>query len=274
MLPTINVLGKEMSMYMLSGVLGALLSGFVMYLMVRDRDDIRKDQLLHIALAAFAGLFVGAHILYGITNYKKIMWVFGHLSIVTESFDNLFYVLNDIFGGMVFYGGLFGGIIGGYWYVKCMKLDFWEYMDIFVPVIPLMHAFGRIGCFMSGCCYGIESEFGFVYHNSIVAEANGVRRLPVQLIECIINLIIVIVLIKISQRGIKKSGVLWIYGILYSIVRFTLEFFRGDLIRGVYLGLSTSQWISIVFFTVSVIMLLKLRSKKDGIMPVNEEVTA
>lgn len=261
MFPSFELFGRVFSMYTVCGVVGSLLSGFVIYLLVRERNDLRKDQLLHIALAGFAGMFIGAHILFGLTNYRKIVWIFKNFSVFTHSYKTVFYFLSDIFGGMVFYGGLLGGIIGAYLYMRSLKLDFWTYADVFVPTVPILHAFGRIGCFLSGCCYGIESEFGFVYQNSLVAEANGVRRFPVQLLECILNLVIAIVLVAIIKHGIDKKKLLWIYGIMYSIVRFNLEFLRGDVIRGIFYGISTSQWISIGFFIISVIMLVFSRSK-------------
>lgn len=255
MFPSFELFGKEVSMYMICGVLGSVISGFIIYLLVRERNDLRKDQLLHIALAGFAGMFVGAHLLFGLTNLRKIIWVFQNFSVFMHSYKTVFYFLGDIFGGMVFYGGFFGALIGGYMYTKSLKLDFWTYLDAFVPAIPVMHAFGRIGCFLSGCCYGIESDFGFVYQNSLVAEANGVRRFPVQLLECTINLLVAIILVAIVKRGIEKKKILWIYCLLYSVERFGLEFLRGDVIRGIFFGISTSQWISMGLFVVSIIML-------------------
>ncbi len=263
MFPSFTIFGKEIGTYMLCSVVGALFAGLIVHMLARDRDDVRKDQLLHIAIAAGGGLFVGAHLLFGLTNMPKIIWIFKHFSVFTYSFDTAIYFLQDIFGGMVFYGGLFGGIIGGLLYIRSLKLDKWAHIDLFAPAIPAMHAFGRIGCFLSGCCYGIESDFGFVYHHSAVPAADGVRRFPVQLLECIVNLCIVLIMVILIKRGLGRKKPVFVYGVMYSVARFLLEFLRGDKIRGIYFGLSTSQWISIVFFTVSVIALVKLNAKGD-----------
>ena len=88
-----------------------------------------------------------------------------------------------IWGGSVFYGGLLGGILAGAVYLrrKGRPLDLWA--SLTAPAIPLFHVFGRVGCFLGGCCYGLPSAWGFVYRYSPVAEANGVSRFPVQLVE-------------------------------------------------------------------------------------------
>ena len=159
---------------------------------------------------------------------------------------------------MVFYGGLVGAILMAYLYSRLAKIDFWLYADIFAPAIPLFHAFGRIGCFMAGCCYGIENDWGFVYHNEYLDQSiNGVTRLPIQLIEAGFNIIIMLVLVYCDTRRFKKGSLLGIYFILYPTVRFIDEFFRGDEIRGHLLFLSTSQWISIIIFITGAIILSK-----------------
>ena len=64
--------------------------------------------------------------------------------------------MNYLFGGLVFYGGLIGAFLGIFCYCKQYHLSYVPYMDVFAPLIPFVHGIGRIGCFCSGCCYGIE----------------------------------------------------------------------------------------------------------------------
>ena len=114
----------------------------------------------------------------------------------------------EYFGGQVFYGGLLGGIAGAVVYAKCARLEgFPDYADTVAPAIPLFHFFGRIGCFLGGCCYGIESDFGFVFTNAVVQSANGVRRFPVQLFESGFNLLLFIFLILLLQIGLRMMAV-------------------------------------------------------------------
>ena len=61
-------------------------------------------------------------------------------------------------GGFVFYGGLLGGLFGIYLGGKILKIPVWEYAQNTIPVIPLAHGFGRLGCLMAGCCYGVPYD--------------------------------------------------------------------------------------------------------------------
>ena len=208
-----------------------------------------------MGLFALVGAFLGGHILYGITNTKYIIYYIQNSYLIT-SFKEFINVFVIIFGGMVFYGGLIGGILGGAIYLKVKKLPLYEYADLYAPAIPLFHVFGRIGCFFGGCCYGVESTWGFVVHgNTLQPEINDVVRMPVPLIEAGCNLIIFFILLTLYNKGIFKGKLLFIYMLIYPVVRFILEFYRGDSIRGFILGLSTSQFISVLLFAFSVIYL-------------------
>ena len=111
-----------------------------------------------------------------------------------------------IFGGSVFYGGLLGGMAAGAIYCKKKKFNISEYSDIIAPGVPLFHFFGRIGCFFGGCCYGIESSFGYTVHgNELLSSVNDVQRFPVQLLEATLNLILFIVLARLLSKGALKG---------------------------------------------------------------------
>lgn len=122
-----------------------------------------------------------------------------------------------IWGGSVFYGGLLGGILAGAVYLrrKGRPLDLWA--SLTAPAIPLFHVFGRVGCFLGGCCYGLPSAWGFVYRYSPVAEANGVSRFPVQLVEAAWNLVLFLLLARLQRRG--RDRLLPLYLALYAPAR-------------------------------------------------------
>ena len=126
---------------------------------------------------------------------------------------------------------------------------FLEACDLFTPILPFFHIFGRIGCFLAGCCYGIPSSWGFIYPHETVT------RLPLPLIEAACNIMILMILLLFEKYCSPRGYHLPFYGILYGITRFVLEFFRGDSARGVWL-LSTSQWISIAVVLGSVIWMI------------------
>ena len=149
-----------------------------------------------------------------------------------------------LLGSHVLYA-LLGGLAVGALYLRIRRLPFAAYADIAAPAIPLFHAFGRIGCFLGGCCYGIPWEGGITYTRALSPEANGVARFPVQLLESALLFALFLLLAALFRRGALRGRLLALYLAVYAVLRFLLEFLRGDAIRGVYFGLSTSQWISL-----------------------------
>ena len=152
-----------------------------------------------------------------------------------------------IWGGSVFYGGLLGGHPGG----RC------------IPA-PEGAALGPLGqpdspghppsfMFLAGSdASWADAAMAFPLPGALstgtapVAEANGVSRFPVQLVEAAWNLVLFLLLARLQRRG--RDRLLPLYLALYAPARFLLEFLRGDAYRGIFLGLSTSQWISLFLF--------------------------
>jgi prolipoprotein diacylglyceryltransferase len=96
-----------------------------------------------------------------------------------------------------------------------------------------------------------------------------VNRFPVQLLEASLNLLLFAFLVILLKKGVMKGNLMWIYGSIYPVIRFFDEFLRGDAIRGFVFGLSTSQWISIFVFVLSVTMIIIRVCKKPApAMPV------
>ena len=225
----------------------------------RGLDEI---EMLFMMLFSFGGVLIFSHILYAVTVWDKVWALLTHLDKIT-CFDDFTYAMGLIFGGSVFYGGLIGAIFVFYVYTKVKKLSFGDYSDIGAMAIPLFHFFGRIGCFLSGCCYGVEWEHGLTYEHSIVASANGVPRFPVQLVEAGLNLLLFFVLFYLYKKGKAHRRILALYLLIYPVYRFILEYFRGDSYRGFLFGLSTSQLISIILFIISAAYLIISRIKRE-----------
>ena len=255
MFPYINIFGKQISTYSIMFLIGALLSGYIACKLVKKQGQDDNDMIV-LLLVSSVGVFIGGHLLYGITNIKKLYLFIIHIG-NTPNIKTFFLALADIFGGSVFYGGLIGGIIAGYIYIKKKKLSYDIFSDIVATIIPLFHFFGRIGCFLVGCCYGIESHIGFTYEHALIESANHINRFPIQLVEASYNLCIFILLYILYKKNKLKGKILGLYLVLYPIGRFIFEFFRGDEYRGFLFGLSTSQIISIFLFIFGIFLLFK-----------------
>lgn len=263
MYPYFEIFGKQIGLYGLCAVLGLLVCGAVAFYLGKKKNIIFEDILLAM-IAVGVGLLVGGHLLYGITNIEKIIKILAlpDLSFFTQKIP----AIAMFFGGSVFYGGFLGGTLGIYLFAKkVLPQRRGELLDMYAVFIPLFHVFGRIGCFLGGCCYGIECEFGFIVTgNELSPLINGVRRFPVQLVEAAANLLIFLLLFYLFRRGTKRR-LIYYYMLVYPVCRFTLEFFRGDAIRGIWFGLSTSQWISIILFIFSVSRLIYLKHKEKTV---------
>ena len=240
-----------------------ILSGFVGYRLVRKKGICVEDLIVTVVYICI-GIFVGSHILFGITNLPQIIFLFKHATQV--SFIDFITLLFGLYlGGMVYYGGLLGGLVALYITYKHSKFGHRiEMFDLYAVCIPLFHAFGRIGCFLGGCCYGMESSFGFTAHgNTLSPEVNDVCRFPVQLFESARNLLIFFFLLSLCRKDRYHNRLLIVYFYIYPVVRFTLEFFRGDTYRGFLFGLSTSQIISILLFVFAIVFTLADLSRKN-----------
>ena len=219
MFPSFELFGRQIGLYGVFAVLGVLFAGFVASRLIKKFNITFEDTLLIMLATLFSG-FIFGHLVYGLTNFSAVVKMFAHIGdLWFEKFIVLFGVL---FGGMVYYGGFIGGIIGILIYTHFDKnLNRNNVLDIYAVVMPAFHIFGRIGCFFGGCCYGIESDFGFtVTNNTINPSINGVNRFPVQLLESLLNLLIFLVLLYLIKHDKCVGNLLYIYMIIYPIVRF------------------------------------------------------
>ena len=258
MLPTVYLFGRQIGLFVILALCGALVAGAWACYIARKRGYDDNPTIIVLLFGAL-GAFLGGGLLYGALNFQLLLEFIS--SVEEYNFNDLLITLRLVFGGTVFYGGLIGGLLGGFISAYVMKLPLGEYADMLTPTIPLFHAFGRIGCFLAGCCFGIESNIGFVFHHSLVSAANGVRRLPVQLIESALNLLLFLLLFYMLEKNKFKGRLLLFYILSYSLLRFLLEFWRGDIVRGFVLGISTSQLISLILIIASALFLAISRYK-------------
>lgn len=139
-------------------------------------------------------------------------------------------------------------------------------LDVLAVTFPLFHTIARIGCFLAGCCYGIEREtpLSVKYTNL----ENGVNvtamRIPVQLIEAGFNFVLFIyLLILVKKDEWKTKHILYRYLLIYSTMRFFLEFIRGDTARGVICGISFSQVIAVGIWIFVIIRMINTKRIKE-----------
>lgn len=251
MLPYITIGDRMIPMYGVCMAVGILVSAYIAYIRTKRAGGDVNSLIVIGACGVGCGL-VGAKLLYVIVSYG-LGNAFNDMAAGDFSFLST--------SGQVFYGGLIGGVLGAILGTWLTHDDPAIYCDVIVPCIPLGHAFGRLGCFFAGCCYGMPYE-GF---GSLSFPAVGVdhQTFPVQLLEMTINIGIFVYLMIASGKPHKRWHMLYHYLLMYAVTRFTLEFMRGDAVRGAAVGLSTSQWISVGLFVVSVLLMLAGKTGKN-----------
>ncbi len=201
----------------------------------------------------------------------KLLMVLTNLRFYVAYPAELWYVLTT---GGVFFGGLAGGLLFAAWYIRRHGLSFSQLADIFAPSLAIGHAFGRLGCFTAGCCWGRaahDCSLAVTFHDPLAASRTGVPLgmplFPTQLAEALLNLLLFLLLTWVYRHRRFRGQVISVYLFAYSAMRFAIEFFRGDPDRGYLLGgmdhpwtsLSTSQAIGLAGMAVAVALYRRFR---------------
>lgn len=214
------------------------------------RENINKGVFSDIIFWTLIFSFVGARVFYIFTDFQSFLQ------------NPLEMLLSR--SGFVFYGGVIFGIVTLFVLAKLHKINFLKLADIIVMGVPLAHAFGRFGCFSYGCCYGRPTNYflGVLFPAESPAGALGVCVIPTQLIEAFFLILLFLTLLFVKRRKKFDGQILAIYLVFYSIIRFVVEFFRGDP-RGNVFFLSLSQFISLFLLAFGAFLYLKLRMRKS-----------
>jgi phosphatidylglycerol:prolipoprotein diacylglycerol transferase len=176
-------------------------------------------------------------------------------------------VLSILQSGGVFYGGLAGGGLVAWWYARKHGMPGWRTADVLAPGVVLGQAIGRLGCFSAGCCWGRPTQvpwavtFTDVYSARAVGTPMDTPVHPSQLYESLAASLVFLFLLWLAPRKRFHGQVVLAYVALYSVVRFALEFLRGDPDRGSWFRgtLSTSQLIAIVLVLAVAVLLPRVR---------------
>jgi len=199
--------------------------------------------------------------------FWSIIWAFlgAHLSFVILNAGYFVEHPLEIFNlrsGFIFLGGFVSGVIASYVMIKKEKLDYFDVMDMVSPGLALAYAFGRIGCYMHGCCYGIVSTCLLAVQFPPDSPAGDVPypRLPIQLLSSIVSIGIFSVLTVIRKHKHFKGQIFISYIILYSFTRFLIEFLRGEHYRQIGI-LDIGQWFYLALGIVSTAVYLLVKNR-------------
>ena len=222
------------------------------------RLGLDDERVFGLTIWAVVGGILGGKILFYLTILPQI-----------AADPSLLY--RDLMEGFVIYGALIGGFLGIVLYCRRWRIRVLSYLDLALPSVALAQGFGRIGCFLAGCCYGVacDGPFSVTFTNSDYAP-NGVALFPSQLVSSGLDFLHFFLLCFLARRNDRPGRIGAFYLLFYSIGRFCIEFFRGDLERGQVGGLSTSQFISLFTAAAGLVFLILLSRKKEPGQPASE----
>lgn len=246
--------GISVYSYGLMIALGALAG--VAYMAIQGRKDVGLsfDQANSLFLFIFLAAFIGGKVFLFFENSS---YYIDHLKTLVTG------------RGFVFYGSFLFAIPTMLLFFRKHRLPTYAMLDVMAITTCLVHMFGRIGCFMAGCCYGkpTDSAFGVSFTNP-ASHANPLHTPlhPTQLYEATYIFLVMIVLLILRGRKMFYGQLFLVYMMLYAVGRFVLEYFRGDLGRGFIINhyISHSQFIALLIF-VTVLFVYWRWSKQNQV---------
>ncbi|MBF0361345.1 MAG: prolipoprotein diacylglyceryl transferase [Oligoflexia bacterium] len=222
--------------------------GFFLCMLLALRDNKKynlnyNDQMLrNLFLWIVIASAIGARLFHVLI--EKPSFYFDNPMAIIKVWDN---------GGVTFYGGFIAAIIGSYLYCRKHKWSMFLLSDYLIVYVPLGQTFARIGCFLSGCCYGIPTNlpWGIAIHNPASSTLPlHVSLHPTQLYQAFWNLLTFIIIYRNAFNKEKRTpgDNIILFGLIYPIGRIVIEFFRGDEVRGYVISnlLTVGQFISLI----------------------------
>lgn len=240
-------------------IIFGLLSALLLWRLLLKNTDWTTEALSNLMLWIMIPAIIGARVAYVIEHINQY-----------ESIWGWFQIYN---GGLMYYGGFLGAGVGIVIFSRLHSINLLRLLDIVTCALPLGHAFGRIGCFFNGCCYGraTESPLGICFPRGSFAFQQHVQEhrihqyashslpvIPTQLIEAFGNLMILGLLLVCFRKKPRNGTVTGLYLVTYPVLRIFVEYLRAD--ERLHIGgLSIAQTISIGLIGLGIFVLILSR---------------
>ncbi len=216
------------------------------------RNGLSAGVFENLSIALMVGGLIGARVVYfGLVDYQSF-------------FDNPLSFFKVWQGGLVYYGGFIGGILVLWLFQRSLHLPLLQLTDMLAKPLILGQAIGRIGCFFAGCCYGrsTTSCLGVTFTNPDSLAPVFMPLFPTQLFESAGDFLLLGLLWWVGRKAASRGLLTILYLIGYGCVRFVVEFFRNDVRGQFFMGLSPSQWGSLLIIFSGIIVWIVSRERK------------
>lgn len=220
-------------------IIMSLLINCVVIFILGKKQKTDKNIILCSLVYEIIGIIIGAKI----------------LNLIQVKENTSFY-----YAGFSAYGGVIGGILALVVFCKIYKISILKLLNLYIPVLPLLYSISKLGCFFSGCCYGIEYiGVGNIVYDAATEAPIKVNLFPVQILESFMNFIIFIYVLYEYNENIENTKIIQKVFILCGISKFLLEFLRYS-----WAGyISSTQYISIIFIVIGLIIMIINIEKKE-----------
>lgn len=220
-----------------------VLAAFMVVLRLSRPLGLNADDLTSLFMWVFAAAFVGG----------RLFFYFEDISRYLEHPSEMLRISG---GGFVFYGSLIFTVPVIAWWLKTKNTPFRPFADILAIAGPVVHSFGRVGCFLAGCCHGRECHnpyLGVTFTNPESMAPQNIPLYPTQLFDITVNLVILAVILILWKRKQFAGQLFLLYLAMYAIGRSAVEMYRGDEARGFVFGgiLSHSQLIAVIILLLA-----------------------
>jgi phosphatidylglycerol:prolipoprotein diacylglycerol transferase len=253
-------------------------TGFIVGIGLAQREARRRGQdperIADLSFWILVAALVGSRVYFIFVNWKDYFEAGTFL--IQTPFGRIPRVLAIWEGGLVFYGGFIGAALAAWLYLRRHRMGFLAHADTLIPSLAIGHFFGRLGCFSAGCCWGDVAHTRLPWAASFPPESLAFQTFasradpgaylapdhahtlplhPTQLYEAFGELGLFLFLVMVVRpRKAFHGEVLAVWLMLYAILRSTVESFRGDVERGVVLGLGVGTWTSVVIFALGAVL--------------------
>ena len=223
-----------------------ILAAFYIVLKKAKKFGLDSDKVSSLFIWVIAAAFVGGKLFFFMEDIGKYT-------------ANPSLIKGAMGGGFVFYGSLIFAIPTIVWWLRRHKVPVRSFLDILAFAGPVVHSFGRIGCFLAGCCHGkvCESWMGVTFsHPNTLAAIKDTPLYPTQFFDIAVNLIILGTVFFIQKKEIFDGQLFLVYLMMYGLGRSIVELYRGDEARGFLFGgaVSHSQFIAVCIIVICAIV--------------------
>lgn len=231
----------KISLYGIFIIISILSGMFIVYKNSRNLD-FKSEEIFGLLIYIVVGIIFGAKYFTFFTNLNNFK-------------DNF----NFVQLGLSSYGAVIGVIVMVFFFSKQFHKNLKDLIYALMPAIPLMYGIGKIGCFLSGCCYGIEySGFLSVSYRYSFSAPDGVQLFPVQLLEAVIFMLIFIFMYLKVNKNKSNYFTIGQFFIVCGISKFLLDYLRMSHIGKIF---SINQIVSLFFIIIGLYLILMCKLK-------------